>query len=79
MADALTEYEKLVARATAANALRMCRHSLEANAKHVKLMHESISRSRELLKSTLPPDTFVGRKTHELPTSEDHEVAQSQS
>jgi len=63
LADALRE--KLVARASAANAQRMCRHLREANAEHFKLMLESISRSRELLESVPLPDTFVGWKTHE--------------
>ena len=63
MADAPTE--KLAIRAIAANARRMCRQSREANAEHVKLMHESISRSREVLKDVPLPDAFAGRKTHE--------------
>ena len=68
MVDALTE--KLVARATAAKARRMCRQSRETDAVHIKLMHESISRSREVLKGIPLPAAFAGRKTHEPPTSE---------
>ena len=70
MADALTE--KLFACAIAANARRMCRQSREASAEHIKLMHESISRSREVLKGVPLPDAFAGRKTREPPASESH-------
>jgi hypothetical protein len=32
---------------------------------HLEQMRDVIKRSRELLASTPPPSTFVGRKTHE--------------
>jgi hypothetical protein len=70
MDDALTE--RLVARAIAANARRMCRQSREASAEHIKLMHEGISRSREVLQGIPPQDAFAGRNSHEPPTSESH-------
>ena len=43
--------------------------------RHLELMHEAIARSRELLKNTPQPDTFVGRKTYQPfpPPAEDDE------
>jgi hypothetical protein len=60
--------EKLIARAIAANARRRCRESQLADTEHLKLIRESLSRSREVL-SVNPSDAFAGRKTPELSRS----------
>jgi hypothetical protein len=36
----------------------------DIDARHLKLVHEAIAKSRDLLKNALP-DTFAGRKTQE--------------
>ena len=60
LADALRE--KLVARASAANAQRMCRHLREANAEHFKLMSRASAEAASFLKvSRCRTRSWVGR------------------
>jgi hypothetical protein len=50
---------------------RMSNTLKDVDARHLKLMHEAVAESHEILKSPVP-DTFAGRKTQEsFPTEDD--------
>jgi hypothetical protein len=37
----------------------------EADAEHIRTVRDALARSLQILKESIPPDTFLGRKTQE--------------